>query len=70
MLFLFIDFFSIASLALIYGSGIYTLFSNLLLTAESIAQGRLVAPSTNTSLHSWPTPCICIKNYVFTLLDT
>ena len=62
--------FNIAILPLTSGSGIYTLFSNLLRTAESNAQGRFVAPKTKTSLQSLPTPCICIKNYVFTLLET
>ena len=61
---------SMASLPLISGRGMYTRFSNLLRTAGSKAQGKLVAPRTNTSWQSLPTPCICIKNSVFTLLET
>jgi hypothetical protein len=37
--------------------------------AGSSAQGKLVAPRTNTPVSSWPTPCICTRNSVLTLLD-
>lgn len=58
MSFFYMTLFSIAILPFTSGSGMYTLFSNLLLTAESKAHGRLVAPKTKTSLESFPTPCI------------
>lgn len=51
------------------GSGISTLFSNLLRIAESSCQGRLVAPSTRMPSMSLPTPSICTRNSVLTLLD-
>lgn len=37
--------------------------------AGSKAQGRFVAPNTSTPVSSWPTPCICTRNYVFTLRE-
>lgn len=37
--------------------------------AGSKAHGKLVAPKTKTPVSSCPTPCICTKNYVLTLLD-
>lgn len=40
------------------GKGIYILFSNLLLKAESSDHGRLVAPKTNTLSFVFPTPYI------------
>ena len=41
----------------------------LLLIAGSNAQGKLVAPNTNTPSLLFPTPYIYTKNSVFTLLD-
>lgn len=68
-----------ASLAAWSGRGIYILFSNLLRTAVSRAQGILVAPRTRIPVSSWPTPknhqsgnvipCIWTKNSVLTLLE-
>jgi len=61
-------FLSNANLAGKSGKDIYILFSNLLLTAASIPHGILVAPKTKTPVSSLPTPYICTKNSVFTLL--
>lgn len=50
------------------GKGIYIRFSNLLRIALSNPHGMLVAPSTSSPVYECPTPSICTKNSVFTLL--
>jgi hypothetical protein len=60
---------NISALAAASGSGIYILFSNLLLIAESSSQGTLVAPNTKIPSLSNPTPCIYTRNSVFILLE-
>lgn len=47
----------------------YILLSKRLRIAGSKAQGKLVAPKTKTPVSSWPTPCICTRNSVLTLLE-
>lgn len=54
----FMPFLSMPNLAQYSGSEMYILRQNLLRIAGSKAQGKFVAPRTNTPVSSWPTPCI------------
>lgn len=51
------------------GSGMWILFSNLLLMAGSSSHGVLVAPKTRIPLLLLPTPCIWTRNSVLILLE-
>lgn len=59
---------SIPSRASASGREMYILFWNLLLIPASSPQGKFVAPRTRILPSLFPTPCICTRNSVLTLL--